>query len=90
MAIANASREDWKLLAYFFPPQWKELGQATAALKGLRQAANGAFTTVFNGPRCFAISAVTSATVASRLDIFGLVPARVEESHGKNAAIGVL
>jgi len=37
MAIANASDEDWKLLLSFFPPNWKELGQVTGALKGLRQ-----------------------------------------------------
>lgn len=37
MAIPNASDEDWKLLASFFPPRWKELGQVTKALKGLRQ-----------------------------------------------------
>jgi len=37
MSIPNASDEDWKLLASFFPPRWKELGQVTKALKGLRQ-----------------------------------------------------
>jgi len=37
MAITNASDEDWKLLTSFFPPRWKELGQVTGALKGLRQ-----------------------------------------------------
>jgi hypothetical protein len=37
MAMANASDEDWRLLTSFFPPQWKELGKATEALKGLRQ-----------------------------------------------------
>lgn len=37
MAIPNASDEDWKLLVSFFPPQWKELGQVSEALKGLRQ-----------------------------------------------------
>lgn len=40
MAIPNASDEDWKLLASFFPPRWKELGQVTKALKGLRQDKN--------------------------------------------------
>jgi hypothetical protein len=40
MAIANASDEDWKLLLSFFPPNWKELGQVTGALKGLRQDKN--------------------------------------------------
>jgi hypothetical protein len=40
MAIANASNEDWKLLVSFFSPQWKELGQVTGALKGLRQDKN--------------------------------------------------
>jgi len=37
MTIANAANEDWKLLLSFFPPNWKELGQVTEALKGLRQ-----------------------------------------------------
>jgi len=40
MAIANATNEDWKLLLSFFPPNWKELGQVTGALKGLRQDKN--------------------------------------------------
>jgi len=37
MTTANAANEDWKLLLSFFPPNWKELGQVTDALKGLRQ-----------------------------------------------------
>lgn len=37
MAIPNASDEDWNFLASFFPPRWKELGQVSEALKGLRQ-----------------------------------------------------
>src|ERR1022692_4192766 len=37
MTTANAANEDWKLLLSFFPPNWKELGQVTEALKGLRQ-----------------------------------------------------
>jgi len=37
MSIPNASGEDWKLLASFFPTRWKELGQEAGALKGLRQ-----------------------------------------------------
>jgi hypothetical protein len=37
MTTANAANEDWKLLISFFPPNWKELGQVTEALKGLRQ-----------------------------------------------------
>src|SRR6266700_2386650 len=37
MTTANAANEDWKLLLSFFPPNWKELGQETEALKGLRQ-----------------------------------------------------
>ncbi len=37
MTTANASDEDWKLLLSFLPPNWKELGQVTEALKGLRQ-----------------------------------------------------
>jgi hypothetical protein len=37
MTTANAANEDWKLLLLFFPPNWKELGQETEALKGLRQ-----------------------------------------------------
>jgi hypothetical protein len=34
---SNAAQEDWDLLVSFFPPQWKQLGQETNALKGLRQ-----------------------------------------------------
>src|ERR1019366_287100 len=37
LTTANAANEDWKLLLSFFPPNWKELGQVTEALKGLRQ-----------------------------------------------------
>lgn len=37
MSIPNASDEDWNFLASFFPPRWKELGQVSEALKGLRQ-----------------------------------------------------
>jgi hypothetical protein len=37
MTAANAASEDWKLLLSFFPPNWKELGRVTEALKGLRQ-----------------------------------------------------
>ena len=37
MTTANAANEDWKLQLFFFPPNWKELGQVTEALKGLRQ-----------------------------------------------------
>ena len=37
MTTANAANEDRKLLLSFFPPNWKELGQVTGALKGLRQ-----------------------------------------------------
>jgi hypothetical protein len=37
MTTTNAANEDWKLLISFFPPNWKELGQVTEALKGLRQ-----------------------------------------------------
>jgi hypothetical protein len=37
MTATNAANEDWKLLLSFFPPNWKELGQVTEALKGLRQ-----------------------------------------------------
>ena len=40
MTTANAANEDWKLLLSFFSPNWKELGQVTEALKGLRQDKN--------------------------------------------------
>jgi hypothetical protein len=37
MKTVNAADEDWNLLLSFFPSNWKELAQATGALKGLRQ-----------------------------------------------------
>src|SRR6202453_1972759 len=37
MKTVNAAYEDWNLLLSFFPSNWKELAQATGALKGLRQ-----------------------------------------------------
>jgi hypothetical protein len=40
VTIPNAADEDWKFLASFFPPQWKELAQVSEALKGLRQDKN--------------------------------------------------
>src|SRR5947209_2127485 len=37
MATVNAAQEDWNVLVSFFPSNWKQLAQATQALKGLRQ-----------------------------------------------------
>jgi hypothetical protein len=37
MQVHNAADEDWELLTTFFPAQWRQLAQATGALKGLRQ-----------------------------------------------------
>jgi hypothetical protein len=37
MRSMNAVDEDWNLVLSFFPSNWKELAQATDALKGLRQ-----------------------------------------------------
>ena len=37
METINAADEDWNLLLSFFPANWKELAQASGALKGLRQ-----------------------------------------------------
>jgi len=40
MTTANGANEDWNLLLSFFPPNWKELGHVSEALKGLRQDKN--------------------------------------------------
>lgn len=37
MMTASAADEEWNLLLYFFPPDWRELAKVTKALKGRRR-----------------------------------------------------